>query len=223
MIALIDIGNTKIKIKTYENNTFKNSYDFLTDDILTEKDKFEIIDKIDLVLYSSVVSEVDNIIKKYFKVKCIEVKENKLKQTFFYENIKNIGSDIIANFYGSLNYKLKHWLIISLGTATTISVIKNNKLVDCVIQPGLLTSLEGLAIKVKGFKINTNLNNCNEITKNLIIGHKHMINGFIKDFNCNNIIMTGGYLKYFKNEFNFENVIKDELLTFKGIIKINEI
>ncbi|MAV82626.1 MAG: hypothetical protein CMI90_04090 [Pelagibacteraceae bacterium] len=233
MKVLVDIGNSSIKKMYFLNNELKNKktlnysksnltniYKFLEKDIKNNK-----------TIYScSVVPEVDKFLKK--KHKNIYFLDKKLIKMLISKkvNLKQLGSDRIANFLGCLNEfpKSKNFLIIDFGTATTIDIIKNSVYEGGIILPGLLTSYNNLidsASLINNFKFDkTKLiygkNTSEALLSGSYNGYSILIEGYIKKLNSLfnkkfKIAITGGYGNIFINKF--KNSYFDNNLTFKGL------
>ena len=233
MKVLVDIGNSSIKKMYFLNNELKNKkilnysksnltniYKFLEKDIKNNK-----------TIYScSVVPEVDKFLKK--KHKNIYFLDKKLLKMLISKkvNLKQLGSDRIANFLGCLHEfpKSKNFLIIDFGTATTIDIIKNSVYEGGIILPGLLTSYNNLidsASLINKFKFDkTKLiygkNTSEALLSGSYNGYSILIEGYIKKLNSLfnkkfKIAITGGYGNIFINKF--KNSYFDNNLTFKGL------
>ena len=124
--------------------------------------------------------------------------------------------------------KKEDFIIIDLGTATTLDIVKKNQYFGGVILPGLTTSYSNLVNLASGIK-KIKLENSNKVfgknTKDALLcgfntGYQTMIEGYIKiikdKFNLNfKVIFTGGYAS---NVFNNKNqYLYKENLTLLGI------
>ena len=243
MFLVGDIGNTETKICLLNNrykkikkitlNTRKLSMKYLTHKTLLIKKNFKNVEKL---LFSSVVPDKYEVIKKFFKIKTkknsFEIKELNLNKIINIKvNKKQIGSDRLANAI-SVFKKYKNYIIIDFGTATTFDVVKSNNYIGGVIAPGVQTSLNNLSskaslipnIKLKKIKKILGKNTNNSVISGFYWGYIGLINKIIflikRETKINfKIIVTGGLAHIFKNSFDYKiNLNKD--ITLNGIIKL---
>ena len=243
MFLVGDIGNTETKICLLNNrykkikkitlNTQKLSMKYLTHKTLLIKKNFKNVEKL---LFSSVVPDKYEVIKKFFKIKTkknsFEIKELNLNKIINIKvNKKQIGSDRLANAI-SVFKKYKNYIIIDFGTATTFDVVKSNNYIGGVIAPGVQTSLNNLSskaslipnIKLKKIKKILGKNTNNSVISGFYWGYIGLINKIIflikRETKINfKIIVTGGLAHIFKNSFDYKiNLNKD--ITLNGIIKL---
>ena len=243
MFLVGDIGNTETKICLLNNrykkikkitlNTQKLSMKYLTHKTLLIKKNFKNVEKL---LFSSVVPDKYEVIKKFFKIKTkknsFEIKELNLNKIINIKvNKKQIGSDRLANAIGVFK-KDKNYIIIDFGTATTFDVVKSNNYIGGVIAPGVQTSLNNLSskaslipnIKLKKIKKILGKNTNNSVISGFYWGYIGLINKIIflikRETKINfKIIVTGGLAHIFKNSFDYKiNLNKD--ITLNGIIKL---
>ena len=240
-----DIVNTLIKICLLKHN-FKIIKSFIIETekiyILKEKQKFLkkiLISNINKkILLSSVVPEIFKIFKislekKNFKL--YEIKDLKVSKMlkFKVDNIKQVGSDRIANSIGAHTLYKKNCLIIDFGTATTFDVIKKIGVYDGgVIAPGIKLSITNLnkftaqlpTLRLKNKSNAYGKNTIDALNAGFLWGYQGLINNIITKINSTGIknykiILTGGYASFFKKYLKKKSVI-DEYITIKGIIKI---
>ena len=160
MYVIGDIGNTETKICLFNNKKklIKKKI-FNTINInksnLNRNLKFIHLNnkKITKIVFSSVVPEVFNNIKRYIKKKLrLEVKE--LKQYNFSKILKvdvvkkQVGSDRLANALSVINNK-DNFIILDFGTATTFDVVLKNRYMGGIIAPGVNLSLKTLIKKAR--------------------------------------------------------------------------
>ena len=105
--------------------------------------------KINKILFCSVVPKSFNLIKKFLskktKINCFEVKNLNLKSLIKIKvNYKQVGSDRITNAISLINNK-NNFIILDFGTATTFDVVDHDgAYIGGVIAPGVNLSLEAL-------------------------------------------------------------------------------
>ena len=243
MYVIGDIGNTETKICLFnskkkllkkkilntsdiKNSNIKNDFKFLN---------FH-VEKIEKIIFSSVVPNVFNNIKKYFKKKFkLEIKELKqfnLKKILKIDvNIKQVGSDRLANAISVINNK-DNFIILDFGTATTFDVILKNVYKGGIIAPGVNLSLKTLVQKAKLIP-NTKLikikniigkNTQNAVRSGFYWGYQGLIENIInliekKNKNKFIIIFTGGLAHLYKNTIK-KKIKVDRDLTIKGLLRL---
>lgn len=244
MHLLIDIGNTTCDFRAYnpDTKTIKPIIRPSTkDDLFKSVSKLlDIINNFDTftdIYYASVVPEWNTIIREVaykLNIKAYNLRKDfkPNKTDFKVKDIEHVGSDFIANYYGFLkNYKHSNAVVVSLGTASTILLIQDNKFYGTFISPGVKTSLEGLLKnaallenmdwKFSDKKIGTDTYDA--ICLGAINGHyemiKSMINSLKKNFKIEAILFTGGNCKYYLEQIKKDKFTYDEELIFKGIIE----
>jgi type III pantothenate kinase len=237
-----DIGNTLTKVSLLNKDfIIIKSLSVQTEKLYKKKFQYYFFKKFlakDLnkkILFSSVVPKIFKDIKKNLKKKYtfIEIKETNINKVINLkvDNIKQVGSDRIANAIGSfLTYK-KNCLVIDFGTATTFDVIRKPGIYDGgVIAPGLKLSISNLnkhTALLPLFKLNTRTKSYGKNTKDALNagffwGYQGLINNIIKKISLTSktnykVILTGGYAKLFK-KYIYKKTIVDENITIKGII-----
>ncbi len=243
MLLIGDIGNTDVKIflltkkkkikKKFVLKTNKISKNYIN---LKLNSLIFYSKKIDKVLFSSVVPEVYSKLKFYLKNKlkkpCFELKEKNLKKIINIKvNIKQVGSDRIANAIGIINNN-KNFIIVDFGTATTFDIVEKNNYVGGIIAPGVNLSLETLisrASLIPNIKLNRISDVIGKNTKSAVRsgfywGYIGLINEIInliikKTKKKYSIVLTGGFSYLFKNRLKFDAIINKDL-TMRGLIKI---
>ena len=159
MYILGDIGNTETKLclvskknKILKKITFssKSVNNKQLSNLFTKK-KIQ-FNKVEKVLFCSVVPKTFDIIKKFLskkvKIKCFEVKNLNLKSLIKIKvNYKQVGSDRITNAISLMNNK-NNYIILDFGTATTFDVLIKNTYFGGIIAPGVRLSLNSLSDKV---------------------------------------------------------------------------
>ena len=192
--------------------------------------------KITKIVFSSVVPEVFNNIKRYIKKKFrLEVKE--LKQYNFSKILKvdvvkkQVGSDRLANALSVINNK-DNFIILDFGTATTFDVVLKNRYMGGIIAPGVNLSLKTLIKKArlipdtKLAKIKNIIgkNTQNAVRSGFYWGYQGLIENIINLIEKNNkknfnIVFTGGLSHLYKNTVK-KKIKIDKDLTIKGLLKL---
>tara|TARA_Y100000590_G_scaffold103822_1_gene118047 strand:+ start:12531 stop:13313 length:783 start_codon:yes stop_codon:yes gene_type:complete len=247
-VLIGDIGNTNTKISLVEIKNFKvikNIY-FNSSDISSKimlKKKLKIIYKGNNVkkvaLFSSVVPKYYFLLKKflmkYYKVKLIEIKENKINKIvkINIKNKKQIGSDRIANAVGVYKKYKSNCIVLDFGTATTFDVVtKNGTYNGGVIAPGVNLSIKSLSssayliplFSIKKQKNVIGKNTIEALRSGFFWGYTGLINNIISKIEKETkkkykIIFTGGYSDLFKSSITRSFTI-DKNITIDGVIEI---
>ena len=246
MYILGDIGNTETKLcLVSKKNKILKKIIFLSKSInnkqlnrLFKKNKIK-FNKIEKVLFCSVVPKTFSIIKKFLsskiKSKCFEVKNLSLKSLIKIKvDYKQVGSDRITNAIGLINNK-NNFIILDFGTATTFDVVVKNTYYGGIIAPGVRLSLNTLSDKATLIpkidlkKINKVIGN-NTITavrSGFFWGYAGLIDNIInlikketrKSFK---VIITGGFSNLFKNSIKTK-ASQNQDITINGLIKISKL
>ena len=246
MYILGDIGNTETKLCIVsKNNKISKKITFLSKSInnkqlnnLFKKNKIQ-LNKIEKILFCSVVPKTFAIIKKFLskkaKPKCFEVKKLNLKSLIKIKvDYKQVGSDRITNAISSMNNK-NNFIILDFGTATTFDVIMKNTYYGGIIAPGVRLSLNTLSDKATLIpkidlkKINKVIGNntISAVRSGFFWGYAGLIDNIInlikketrKSFK---VIITGGFSNLFKNSIKVK-VSHNQDITIKGLIKISKL
>ena len=246
MYILGDIGNTETKLCIVsKKNRILKKITFLSKSTNKEKlnnlfktNKIQ-LNKIEKVLFCSVVPKTFSIIKKFLskkvKLKCFEVKKLNLKSLIKIKvDYKQVGSDRITNAISLMNNK-NNFIILDFGTATTFDVLIKNTYYGGIIAPGVRLSLNTLSDKATLIP-KINLKKINKVIGNNTItavrsgffwGYAGLIDNIInlikketrKSFR---VIITGGFSNLFKNSIKTK-VIHNQEITIKGLIKISKL
>ncbi|WP_440690198.1 type III pantothenate kinase [Candidatus Pelagibacter sp. HIMB1782] len=245
MYILGDIGNTDTKIfLVSKRNKILKRITFISKKIsnkqlkiLFKKNKIQ-INKIEKILFCSVVPNTFKIIKNHFskitKVKCNEVKNLNLKSMIKIKvDYKQVGSDRITNAISLLDNK-NNYIILDFGTATTFDVLIKNTYMGGIIAPGIKLSLNTLSdratlipkIELKRMKKVIGSNTLSAVRSGFFWGYAGLIDNMInlikketrKSFK---VVLTGGFSDLFTSSIR-SNVKHNQDITIKGLIKISE-
>ena len=246
MYILGDIGNTETKVcivskknKILKKITFlSKSINIKQLNILFKKNKIQ-LNKIEKILFCSVVPSTFKIIKKFLskkiKINCLEVKNLNLKSLIKIKvDYKQVGSDRITNAISLKNNK-NNFIILDFGTATTFDVLVKGTYYGGIIAPGVRLSLNTLSDKaslipkIELKKINKVIGNntISAVRSGFFWGYAGLIDNIInlikketrKSFR---VIVTGGFSNLFKNSIKTK-VIHNQDITIKGLIKISKL
>jgi len=246
MYILGDIGNTETKIFLVSiNNKITKKLTYSTKDLNQTKLKklfinFKIdYEKINKILFCSVVPKSFNIIKKFLskktKIKCYEVKDLNLKSLIRIKaNYKQVGSDRLTNAI-SLTNNHNNLIIIDFGTATTFDVLIKNTYSGGIIAPGVKLSLNSLSdkatlipkIDLKKIKNIIGNDTISAVRSGFFWGYAGLIDNIIylikketrKSFK---VIITGGFSDLFKKSIKTK-VYHNKDITINGLIKISKL
>ena len=246
MYILGDIGNTETKLFIVsKKKRILKRITFLSKSVnntklnnLFKKNKIK-LDKIEKVLFCSVVPNTFSIIKSFLskkvKSKCFEVKNLNLKSLIKIKvDYNQVGSDRITNAIGIMNNK-NNFIILDFGTATTFDVLIKNTYNGGVIAPGVRLSLNTLSDKAtlipkidlkKMNKVIGN-NTTTAVRAGFFWGYAGLIDNIIylikketrKSFK---VIITGGFSNLFKNSIKTKASYNQDI-TINGLIKISKL
>ena len=243
MYLIGDIGNTNIKICLFNSKLISvKKINFLTSSLnkkyLYNNLKFlkKYKNKIDTILFSSVVPKLFKLIKKILKkiitIRCLELKNCNLNKFVKIKvNRNQIGSDRLANAISAIDNK-NNFIVIDFGTATNFDVIIKNQYIGGILAPGVQLSLNNLvdrASLIQNTKLEKIKNVIGKSTNTAIrSGFYHGYSGLIDNIikliikqtgKSFKIILTGGLAHLFKNSIKRKAIIKKDL-TINGILKV---
>ena len=249
MVLAVDIGNTNVVIGCFDENEIR-----FTERLSTNKNstalEYLVLIKTVLELYglenhtfegsiiSSVVPSVTARVKEAMekitgKNVFIVGPGVKTGLKIKLDNPLQLGSDRVADAVAATNLYPCPLIIIDMGTATTVSVVDNDKnFVGGMIMPGLMVSMEALATKTSQLPhigleapkkaIGRNTVDC--IKSGLIYGNAAAIEGLISNIEqelgekCT-VISTGGLAKIV-TPLCRHKIIEDDKLLLKGLMII---
>ena len=246
MYILGDIGNSDTKIfLVNKKDKILKKINLITKNInnrnLDKKIKFLIkdINRIEKILFCSVVPKSFNLIKSYFskktKIECHEIKNLNLRSLIKIKvNYKQAGSDRLTNAISLQNNK-DNFIILDFGTATTFDVIIKNNYTGGIIAPGVKISLDTLSdkaslipqINLKKIKNIVGNNTISAVRSGFFWGYAGLIDNIVnlikketrKSFR---LVITGGFSNLFKNSIKTK-FIHNKNITVKGLIKISKL
>ena len=242
MLIVGDIGNsdTKICIINSRNKIIKK-ITFPSKNInlnyLKKKIPSSYFKKLDIdnSLFCSVVPKTFYLIKKYFKIRSIEIKDLKIEKIIKIKvNKKQIGSDRLVNAIAVMDRKKNH-IILDFGTATTFDVVIKNVYHGGVIAPGVKLSLKTLvsnaslipSMNLKKINKVIGVNTLGAVRSGFYWGYVGLIDNIIylikkETKRSFKLIITGGFSNLFTNSLKNKAFI-DKDLTIKGLVKIAKI
>ena len=243
MLILGDIGNsdTKIFFVSSKKKILKRivlSTKTITNRTLNKKLR-SFLPKTKKILFCSVVPKKFSLIKKFLskktKIKCHEIKNLNLQSMINIKvNLKQVGSDRIANAISLLNNK-DNYIILDFGTATTFDVVTKKIYRGGIIAPGIKLSLNILSdraslipkINLKRINKVVGKDTLTAVRSGFFWGYAGLIDNIInlikketgKSFR---VVITGGFSSLFKKSIR-NKVIQNKDITVKGLIKISKL
>ena len=251
MILAIDIGNTNIVVgciddkKTYfierlSTVRTKTELEYAVD-LKTVLDIYH-IKKTDIegCIISSVVPQITNIAKlaaeKILKKEVMVLGPGvKTGLNIMMDNPGQLGADLVANAVAGLNEYPVPFIVIDMGTATTVSVVNDKKqYIGGMIMPGVGVSLDALtarASQLSGISIDTpkhvlGKNTIECMKSGVLYSNAAAIDGLVDRVEEElgekaTVIATGGLAKKIVSHCKKE-IILDEDLLLKGLLVIYE-
>lgn len=253
MIIAVDIGNTNIVTGIFDDKDLKFTERLVTDKNKTTeeyKSEFEdiftnhniLISEISGIAVSSVVPEVMDIIKKVFFELIPEneifIINNRVNTglNILTDNPEKVGADRLADASAVLSEYPLPALVIDMGTATTLSVIDENKnFLGGIIMAGVKTTLNALVEKTaqlpeilfESSEISESIigRNTSDAMKNgAVYGTSACLDGMISKIEKElgkklTVIATGGIADIIV-PYCDHKIIYDENLLLKGIFHI---
>ncbi len=240
MKLYFDIGNTSIKMNfNYEGDeyytSFKTQNNYSPDSLFSYLPDVVKQADIESAMISSVVPTqlgvIEGMIKKYFRIRPTVIKFPikvgiKIKAT----NPKTVGSDIVSLSAFAAS-KSKNAIIINMGTATTITHIKEDVMLGTIIAPGIMIGSESLvknASKLHDVNlqlVDKEVGNTTEecLSIGILKGHIHMIRGFIKEIDSDaDVFISGGNSKLIKERIAATYIKEATIEGMKVIEKLND-
>lgn len=251
MILAVDIGNTNIVVGGFDKDKIVFVERISTDTSKTELEYVVMfhalidiygikMNKFSGAIISSVVPPLNHIIKsaikKFFNIEALLVGPGlKTGINIRMDNPASVGSDLIVNAVAGLEKYGYPLIMIDMGTATTISVLDNNKnYIGGIIMPGVRISLDSLvnrtsqlpkiALEAPENVIGKNTIDC--MKSGIIMGQAASMDGMIdRIWNelgyTTKVVATGGLApKIISNCVH--DIIVDDALTLIGLKIIYE-
>lgn len=245
MVILFDIGNTQTVLGVTEDGvTFLkwrlSTQKFGTEDeifaiasVLFER-QFKFTPRFEGAVIASVVPSLNyvfqKLVEKYFDVECTWVEANSSSRIKW--NVKNpseIGADRVANVF-AVALEHPNSLVIDVGTAITIDVVKNGDYEGGVIMPGLMMAAYSLfekTAKLPQVDLYAPANcvgkdTAENIRIGVVKGTACALNGLIEQIKTiynepPKVFLTGGQSKVL--EKLVEHDVLDPDLTLKGMFR----
>lgn len=242
MLLAIDIGNSNILFGVYSEDRLLETFRLETDLSRTEDEFSSLIisclnnfginyKKISGIIISSVVLSINPIFEvlaeKYFKTKAIFVGPNlKSGIAIKIEQPKTLGPDILTGIVGAQFKYGGDCLVIDLGTATTMTILTDNReYIGGIVYPGIKTSISSLAKSTSALPfVDLEVPDhviCKEtiqaMQSGLMYGYASMIDGMVirmeKEYGKKlKVIITGGLASNIEKILDTKVILDEDLL-----------
>ncbi|MEC9484996.1 MAG: type III pantothenate kinase [Candidatus Izemoplasma sp.] len=241
MVILIDIGNSNIVLSQYDNNTLSETYRYTTDKSKTTDEYYVIlkpvIEQATYAVISSVVPELNEIFKslfeKYYDFTPMFISPGiKTGVKIKVDNPKEVGADLVSAAAGALDTFGDNVIVVDMGTATTLTLIKNRVITGVAIMSGLVSQrdcLVGGASQLSQFEFKTPrsvlaTNTIDCLNAGILFGHITMLEGMIKrvkeEYKIDApVVITGGASRFIESILPSDFHLEPELI-LHGLIKI---
>lgn len=242
-LLLIDIGNTTCDVRAFDPTSgaieplirLYSRKNLLDNPKLLYLEMAAINEQFKAIIYVSVVPELNDMIRHLGQELGITVlnMRNDIpfdKSPFKTDDLRVLGADFIANYFGFKDrYRTDNAAIVSLGSATTIFLIKEGKFIGTTISPGVLFSLEALLQNTSLLEKNNyrfipdiiGTNTFESISIGAIKGHFYLIMGLLndikKEYSLDKILFTGGNAYFYHDVCQKHDIGIDETLIFHGL------
>ena len=258
MLMSINIGNFDISVGVFQASSFELFLKFkLSTDPRRTSDEYQMLinsilhenqidtTKIGGAIISSVVPQLTDTISETVekivgKTPLIVGPGVKTGFSIKIDNPSELGGDIVANAAAVVhiqktNGKNNSSIIVDVGTATTISAIKNGEYIGCAICPGIKMSCEamhGSTAQLPNVACSSpdsaiGKNSRDSVLSGVVIGNAIMLDGFVfrfmREMRCRaedvDLYITGEHaervIPFCKSEFLYEKE-----LTLQGLCRI---
>jgi type III pantothenate kinase len=220
MNLCVDIGNSLIKIGYFSDDkctifTIETNINNNYETYYNEYKKIQYY-QVSKILVSCVVPKLKDIFAKLlyeiYKIGVVFLTCNTSNQFIFLnDDKKEVGGDLLASYIGSLAL-VDNCIIVDMGTATKISLIKNKAFMGCLILAGYRFQQQNLELKFPHLEISdvptTNLigtNTRDSFANGLFYLNYYGIHSIVErlkqENNIDRVILTGGVSICFKNTF----------------------
>ncbi|AKI96853.1 type III pantothenate kinase [Kosmotoga pacifica] len=250
MQLLVDVGNTNTVFGLWTKNDLKGKWRVSTKRLGTEDEIYIIVrefldryghtlEELQDMCVASVVPSINNSFryfgKKYIGIDPLFVSaRDDLGVKWDVDFPPEIGADRVANVLGGKVYYGDNAIVIDIGTAITIDVLKEGAFLGGAILPGPPISMKALfsgtaklpQVELYFVKDPIGRNTADNIRIGIVnatfFGLKNIVDSIKKRYSNEPVVIaTGGYAKLFDiNEGFFDTV--DTELTLKGILEYCE-
>jgi len=154
MILAVDIGNTNIKIGSFQGKKLISHYCVEKKNLINQKAAFplsqSLLNQTEDILIASVNPKIETVFYKYLgrkhKKKVLKIgKEIKLQMPILVDNPQKVGIDRLLNALAAYRRTKKSTIVIDFGTAITIDVVsRKGEFLGGLILPGIRASAYAL-------------------------------------------------------------------------------
>ena len=229
MLLTIDIGNSNIELAVHQSPLLTARFE--TDKKRSSDEYYQrlkpYLDDIDQVVISSVVPSLvpvfDTLFKTYLKLDVLFVGPGvKTGIKLPTENPKEVGADLVSVAAGVVDKYGPNAIIIDMGTATTVSLVKQSALEGVSIMIGLDSAKEALIDKTsllpdfiyqlpdKPLGDNT----LSALNAGFLYGHFYQIDGFVNALKEPGmaVVITGGAARMIERLFKKEYIYDPSII-----------
>lgn len=236
MLLTIDIGNSNIEIAVHQSPLLTARFE--TDKKRSSDEYYQrlkpYLEGIDTVVISSVVPSLvpvfQTLFKQYLHVEALFVGPGvKTGIKLPTENPKEVGADLVSVAAGVVDKYGPDAIIIDMGTATTVSLVKARALEGVSIMIGLDSAKEALIDKTSLLpdfiyqlpQRPLGDNTLTALNAGFLYGHFYQIEGFVKALKepGMQVIITGGAARIIESLFN-DDFIYDPSIIHHGLAVI---
>lgn len=248
MLLSVDIGNSTIKFGIYDRDELIQKFavpthiDYQPEEFLFDRLRYigEQLLRIDVVMVSSVVPEIDETIRRAAK-KLYNVTPTFVRASgdfglkINYDPVESLGSDrLVAAFAAAEKYG-KPCIVCSFGTATTIDAVNSSgEFLGGVITPGMAAMADSLdaktsklpRVEIKNPEKAIGTTTETAIRSGIFHGHAGMVNHLIALISSElgekaRVIATGGFAESVAQECPAIDVV-DDILILEGLRLLRE-
>ncbi|NDC82579.1 type III pantothenate kinase [bacterium] len=225
-MMLVDIGNSTIEWAVVRNGKISRSRRLPTSKVndWLASSPFSGCDR---VIVSSVVPQVDRLLKRYPAVHIVDYQNIPLLKLDL-NHASQVGSDRIVNALAAFSTFRRSCLVVDSGTATTCCYVDGSGTYrGGIIMPGMGISSQALALftaKIPIIRVSPRHDLVGKTTRDavqigLYRGTIHMINGLIDDFRGVDpkivVVGTGNGLRPLQSKLNLD--VYDPKLILRGL------
>jgi type III pantothenate kinase len=235
MQLVIDIGNTRIKAASFQNEQLLEFKVFKDYQELLESDFFK-DNKFDNCIVASVVNDIEQFVEQLAQKVNVLVfsADTPLPIKNLYKSITTLGSDrLAAAVGGELLFPNQNVLVIDAGTCIKYNFLSNEKeYLGGAISPGLqmrFRALHTFTAKLPLLPVDQSFDSLIGVDTNGSIysgvetGATLEIDGFIEQYRHRfadlNVILTGGDVNFFEKRLK-NSIFADSYLILKGLNRI---
>jgi type III pantothenate kinase len=241
MKAVIDIGNSRIKVGLIANHLIEKTFSFANSELFIKN--LSDLNEIDEIFFSSVVPTKSIELFELALSQSIKIKEVDINSdmgiTVHYKTPQTLGIDRVCGILGAKVLTIQNAveldLIISIdcGTATTINVLYQNSFLGGLIAPGISTMFSALnkntsllpELNFESYKElvgdSTETSIVSGVVNSTIGFINHSVHEIEKKFNTKaTLFITGGNSLKLLPHLNDKNIIYEKDLVLKGIVEV---